>query len=197
MPVLKVVSSVKPMEFMRAIRAKPFAPNTMHELEEYVARQPTLASLRTVPPWMDLFQMLGCIDPGLFERQIVATRLRMYVDEWIDTGVFPNIGEMPLKRDLGKAPAATKLLRGYVAQNPPTLPFSPKRLEFVFEMCHPAGADGSFAAARRSDLVTGAFEEAARLFAGLMLSEWGERLCRCRYMACGQYFLKRVSAVPR
>jgi hypothetical protein len=63
--------------------------------------------------------------------------------------------------------SATKLLRDYVEQHPPTLPSSPKRLEFVFEMCHPAVADGSLAWARRFDLVSGAFEEAARLFAGL------------------------------
>ena len=57
-------------------------------------------------------------------------------------------------------------------------------------MCHPGVTDGSLAAARRADLVLRAFEEAARLFTGLMLSEWGQRLCRCRYIACGQYFLK-------
>ena len=182
---------------MKAIRAEPFAPNVMAELEKYVERQPTLASLGTVPPWMHLFERFGRTDPGVFERQIVATRLRMYVDEWIDTGVTPNVGEVPLKRDLVKAPAATKLLRDYVEQHQPTLPFFPKRLEFVFEMCHPAVAYGSFASARRFDLVSRAFEEAARLFAGLMLSEWGQRLCRCRYRACGQYFLiERLRRAP-
>jgi hypothetical protein len=41
------------------------------------------------------------------------------------------------------------------------------------------------------------FEEAARLFTGLMLSEWGRRLCRCRYRACGEYFLKeRLRRAP-
>jgi hypothetical protein len=195
--VIKLVSSVKQREFMNAIRAKPFAPNVMAELEKYVERQPTLASLGTIPPWMHLFERFGNTDPGVFERQIVATRLRMHVDEWIDTGVTPNVGEVPLKRDLAKAPGATKLLRDYVEQHPPTLPSSPKRLEFVFEMCHPAVADGSLAWARRFDLVSGAFEEAARLFAGLMLSEWGQRLCRCRYRACGQYFLKgRLRRAP-
>jgi hypothetical protein len=175
---------------MNAIRARPFAPNVMAELEKYVERQPTLASLATVPPWMHLFERFGGTDPGVFERQIVATRLRMYVDEWIDTGVTANGGEVPLKRDLVKAPGANKLLRDYVEQHRPTLPFSPKRLEFVFEMCYPAVADGSLAAARRFDLVSGAFEEAARLFTGLMLSEWGQRLCKCRHIACGRYFLK-------
>ena len=89
-----------------------------------------------------------------------------------------------------KAPVATKLLRDYIEQHRPTLSFSPKRREFVFEMCHPVVADGSLASARRFDMVSGAFEEVARLFAGLMLSEWGQRLCWCRYRACGQYFLK-------
>jgi hypothetical protein len=190
MAVLKLVSSVTQREFMKAIRAQPFAPNRMAEIEKYVERQPTLASLGTVPPWMHLCEGFGCTDPGVFERQIVATRLRMYVDEWIDTGVTPNVGEVPLKRDLVRAPAATKLLRDYVEQHRPTLPSSPKRLEFVFEMCHPAVAAGSLASARRFDLVSRAFEETARLFAGLMLSEWGQRLCRCRYRTCGQYFLK-------
>jgi hypothetical protein len=176
---------------MYAIRAKPFAPIVMAELEKYVERQPTLASLGTIPPWMHLFERFGNTDPGVFERQIVATRLRMHVDEWIDTGVTPNGGEVPLKRDLVKAPGATKLLRDYVEQHRPTLPSSPGRLEFVFEMCHPAVADGSLDSARRFDLVSRAFEETARLFSGLMLSEWGQRLCRCRYVACGQYFLKK------
>jgi hypothetical protein len=189
-PVLKFVSSVKQREFMNAMQTKPFAPNFMAELETYVERQPTLASLGTVPPWMDLFKGSGSTDPDVFERQIVATRLQMYVDEWINTGVTVSGGEVPLERDLLKAPGATKLLRDYVEHNRPTLAFSPKRREFVFEMRRPDVADGSLASARRFDLVSRAFEEAARLFAGLMLSEWGQRLCRCRLSACGKYFLK-------
>jgi hypothetical protein len=56
---------------------------------------------------------------------------------------------------------------------------------------------GSLASARRHDLVSRAFEETARLFAGLMLSEWGERLCRCRYRRCGKYFVKgRLRRAP-
>ena len=82
------------------------------------------------------------------------------------------------------------MLRDYMEQHQPK-PSSQKRLEFVFEVCHPAVADGSLASARRFDRVSAAFEEAARLFAGLMLSEWGQRLCRCRYRACERYFLKK------
>jgi len=93
--VLKLVSSVKRWEFMNAIGAKPFAPKVMAELEKYVERQPALASLGTEPPWRHLFEKSGSADPGVFERQIVATRLRMYVDEWIDTGVTAR-GEVPL-----------------------------------------------------------------------------------------------------
>ena len=59
MAVLRLVSSVKQWEFMKAIRAKPFAPNIMVELEKYVERQPTLASLGMVPPWMHLFERFG------------------------------------------------------------------------------------------------------------------------------------------
>jgi hypothetical protein len=195
--ILKLVSSVTQREFMNAIRGKSLAPTLMAEIEKYVERQPTLASLRTVPPWMPLFERSGSAGPGVFERQIVATRLRMYIDEWIDTGVLPNVGEAPLERDLAKAPTAAKLLRDYVEQNRPTLPLSPNRLEFVFEICHAAIPCGSLEAARRSDLVSGAFEEAARLFTGLLLSEWGHRLCRCRYRGCGQYFLKeRLRVAP-
>jgi hypothetical protein len=190
MPVLKFVSSVKQPEFMKAIRPKPLAPHVMAKLEKYVERQPTLASLGTVPPWRDLFERSGSTDPEGFERQIVATRLQIYVDEWISTGVTADGGEVPLERNLMKAPEATKLLRDYVENHRPTLAFSTKGLEFVFEMFHPGVDDGSLASTRRFDLVSRAFEEAARLFAGLMLSEWGQRLCRCRYIACGRYFLK-------
>jgi hypothetical protein len=144
MPVLQLVSSVKQREFMKAIRAEPFGLNIWAELEEYAERQPTLASMGTVPPWMNLFKRFGGTDPGVFEQQIVATRLRMYVDEWIDTGVSPDVGEVPLKRDLEKAPGATELLREYVKQHRPTLPVSSKRLEFVFEFCRPAVAGESF-----------------------------------------------------
>jgi hypothetical protein len=191
MAVLQLVSSVKQGEFMKAIRVKPFAPDRMAELEKHVARQPTLASLGTIPPWMHLLERSGCTDPAVFEQQIVATRLRMYVDEWIDTGVTPNVGEVPLKRDLARAPAAAKMLRDYVEQHRPRLASSPKRRELVFEMCQP-GTDEDVAWRRRGrfDRVCRAFEEADRLFAGLMLSEWGQRLCRCRYSVCGQYFLK-------
>jgi hypothetical protein len=190
MAVLKLVSSVKLREFMNALRGKPFPPKIMGELEEYVERQPTLASLGTVPPWKPIFERSGNTASAVFERQIVAARLRMYVDEWIDTGVTAR-GEVPLQRDLVRAPGATKVLRDYMDQNRPR-PSPQKSLEFVFEMCDPAIADGSMASARRFDLVCRAFEETARLFAGLMLSEWGQRLCRCRYSACGRYFLKHA-----
>jgi len=190
MAILRLISVVDQPEFIKAIHVQPLAPSLFAQLEKYVAGQPILSSLGTIPPWIREFPSLASIDPGMVERQIVATRLRKYVDEWIETGVNPNVGELPLKRDLMKASAGAELLREYVEQHRPSLRASTRGLAFVFEVGRPAVADGSFAGRHQHDVVTRAFDEAARLFAGLMLSEWGERMCKCRHEACGKYFVK-------
>ena len=60
-----------------------------------------------------LFKRLGIVDAKRFEQQVTATRLRSYVDEWIETGLVEGEGELPSQRSLLKAPRLTALMREY------------------------------------------------------------------------------------
>jgi hypothetical protein len=134
-----------------------------------------------------LFSRLNVSHPAEFERQIIATKLRQHVDEWIGTGWNDDGGESPERRSLIKAPLAMKVLQDYTSQQSPRLSFLRVPPEFVVEVGssgdHPhASINSAFV-----DPIGRAWREVARLFFGLITSDWGPRICECRY--CGLYFV--------
>jgi hypothetical protein len=191
MAVLKITTSVKGKEVLAALMVEPLPAKVMEGIEASLKR-PNFKSLATLQsPFITRIHT----EFSKFDRQMVATWLRRWVDEWMETGIVPGEGEKPNNRDLLKAPLATKALRDYVAQNQPRLMFFPKLPEFVVEVgrhepeTDPQSYRGSLGPEAR------AHEEASRLFLGLMMTESAQLLCKCRHANCGCYFL--MAKFPR
>jgi hypothetical protein len=115
-----------------------------------------------------------------------SAHLRRFVDAWLDTGRDANGAESPVGRDLRRAEDALNGFMDYMEKSPLELmeSLSGSRFEVTAQVAGPlayTGNAGDFFEAQRV--------EAQRLFFGLMLSEWKDRVCKCRYRYCGRYFL--------
>ncbi|MGI9073257.1 MAG: hypothetical protein ACR2JB_18535 [Bryobacteraceae bacterium] len=121
------------------------------------------------------------------------SELCSYVDRWLDTGRARQSGEeIPTKRKLALVPMAYRAFRNYAYANPPTLLLEtedadedkdvPEDLCFVFAQWRavPRLADDN---PRKR-----ALNEAARVLAALMASNWKYKIAKCRYPRCQMYF---------
>lgn len=113
-----------------------------------------------------------------------SAHLRRLVDEWLDTGRCPDGGERPKDRMISRALIACSAVHEYVRDNPMTVtPFLGThdfRLNVAEPLWDVRGARDFFSAQ---------VQDALRLFVGVLASDWKERLCKCRYSACGRYFI--------
>jgi hypothetical protein len=118
-----------------------------------------------------------------FRSALTSATLRTYVDEWVDTGRFPDGSESPQKRNLFSARDTYHAVYTCLKQNPVPceLVLYPRHVEVsLVQRTWDAVATNFFDA----QLV-----EATRIFLGILISEWRFRLCKCRYGPCGRYFL--------
>jgi len=106
---------------------------------------------------------------------------RRYVDPWLDTGITKDGTEVPSRRTLRDYPYIA--VQDYLEKYPPIvglderglkvslgdrlrLPYAPQQLFETIEL------------------------DAKRLITGLIASDWNGRFGKCRYSACGCYFVR-------
>lgn len=160
---------------MRIINLESVSPKEFSEEENFMAKKGTAAFLIHrafgLTPFSDKF----C-------DRLIATKLQVYVDEWLETGCTDQ-GEHPKFRSMRNAPDVTKLLRKSVKNVQPRLLFFPADTDlFSIDLCTYIQEE------QTSDPVERALKEANRLFISVMISNSRDCLCKCRY--CGRYFLK-------
>jgi hypothetical protein len=184
--VLKVVPIVKPAEILALLNLKPVDPATFLKVRHYYEDSVGPNEGRSVDV-KRLFRRSDVLHPEECERRIIATQLRQYVDEWAETGWADDGGESPGCRSLIKAPLAMRILRDYTSHQKPQLRFLGAPPEFVVEVgfsedYQPANITSAFV-----DPVDRVRSDVARLFFGLIISDWGPHLSKCRH--CGRYFV--------
>jgi hypothetical protein len=112
---------------------------------------------------------------------LLSRFLREYVDAWLQTGVRADGSEAPTQRDLRGTGYGVVL--EYLEKYPPYFSLTASG-ELSVTIC------GLMSFTRGpGHLFDANLAQAKRLFTGLMLGDWKERLCRCRYARCRRYFL--------
>ena len=121
-----------------------------------------------------------------FAAQLLSKMLRVYVDEWMNSGIGADGYERPCRRTArGHAFGA---LMWYMQQYPPSCYFDTELVWTVVidsTLGHPTGP---------GMLSPATHVEAQRLFFALVAGDSVGCLCKCRYSLCGRYF---VLAKPR
>jgi hypothetical protein len=183
---LKVVPVVKPAEVLALLNLKRVDKATLLKVEHYY--EDFVASNRDSGADVKrLFRSFNVSQPAEFERRIIAIKLSQCVDEWLETGWTEDGGESPEHRSLIKAPLAMKALQNYASKQNPRLCFLQVPSEFVVEVGLPEDHRQTGATSAFVDPIDRVRSDVARLFFGLITSDWGPLLCKCRY--CGRYFV--------
>jgi hypothetical protein len=156
-------------------------------LQNYLAKAPTTHDpAQTKREGWALPDNISRDESMPFREALISARLRTYVDAWLETGRHPDGSESPSGRDLRKAPEAWRAFLEYMEKAPPRLrpSSSTDGLELIAFVAERTAYTGNVRSLFESMRV-----EAQRLLFGLMTSDWKDRLCKCRYQYCGQYFL--------
>ena len=114
---------------------------------------------------------------------LVSAHLRTLVDEWLETGRDPDGSERPSRRDLSSALRGWNVTSEFLEQSHFSMRPESGSSGFILTIAQPdwrRPSANSFFAAQKG--------ESARLFVGILASEWQQRLCKCRYEPCGRYF---------
>ena len=113
----------------------------------------------------------------------VSEHLRRFVDAWLETGRNTDGYESPGNRDIGRSIYTKLAVMECLKKCPPDLIFSSISSELVLFIGEPKWK------APISGFPEAVMVEAKVLLFGLMVSDWKERLCKCRYSSCGRYFV--------
>ena len=194
MAVVNIVPAiVKPVDVIALLNLEPLDPTSLKEIEHW---QQNLVSSNNRNPdkWRRFFESLKISKSSELESRVIATRLRQHVDEWLRTGWTKDGRECLANRSLIKAPIAMKVLQDYTSQQHLNLQFIKRRPALVVEDVsardNPARDNpGTSKMSEFDEAIGRAFREVPRLFFGLVTSDWGSRLCKCRYSRCGLYFI--------
>jgi hypothetical protein len=108
-----------------------------------------------------------------------SAQLRLYVDEWLDTGVDPQGVEDPRARDMTKALNAATAVRRFASKQ--GLRLEPARDGLILEFPSELGNDRIASPEPPIDV-------ADRLFSLFLLCKWRPKLAKCRRLDCGRYF---------
>jgi hypothetical protein len=87
-----------------------------------------------------------------------------------------------MNRNLAEACNSWLVVQEYLKQAPIKFIPSTDRRGFGLQAAQPKWDVGA------RDFFEAMIVEAKRLFTGLMISDWCDRLCKCRYSRCGRYF---------
>ena len=121
-------------------------------------------------------------------RQFVLSQrsrhLRTFVDAWLETGVHEDGSESPFDRDLSRALTVFPAVVDYWDKYGEKVSFSPTTSGLSLII-----GDVPYLPPEKNNPFEGPPIEALRFFTATMVSDWKERLCKCRY--CGRYFLHK------
>jgi hypothetical protein len=120
----------------------------------------------------------------LIGAALVSAHLRSLVDGWIATGKESDGCEWPSRRNVRKMAQGWQAVSEFMEQSPPRWCPSEDPSGFTLVLAEPQWGEPPAADFFESQQVT-----ARRLFAGILTSEWQQRLCQCQYSLCGRYFV--------
>lgn len=157
-------------------------------LQNYLARAPTVQPKPEAHThgWK-LPETISRQESYPFRDALMSAHLRVYVDAWLQTGLHADGSEWPGQRNLSKAQDALSDLWGYLERSSPELNPITKDADFwdlELSIALPTAYSGEV-----HDFFEAQIVEARRHFLGIMVSNWKDRLCKCRYRRCGIYFL--------
>jgi hypothetical protein len=191
--VVKLIPSIRAADALALLNLKPVDPATPLQIQSHYGEfAPSPGG--SGGDLKELSRRLGVSKPGECGLRIIATQLRRCVDEWLWTGLSDDGSEALELRSLSRAPLAMKALKDYASKQDLRLRFHLAQSEFVVELGFSENAPQAIATSQFVDPIERAWCDVARLFFGLVTSDWGSRLCKCRYKLCGRYF---VHAKPR
>lgn len=107
-------------------------------------------------------------------------QLRLYVDEWLNTGRAKDGLEDARMRDLKKAPNACAAVERFGAKQ--RMRLTPERDGLSFEFPSEERARPT------PKLGEAPLDQADRLFTLFLLCDWRSKLAKCRRIECGSYF---------
>jgi hypothetical protein len=113
---------------------------------------------------------------------LISSHLRGFVDAWLETGRSSDGSESPMNRNLAEAFSSWLVVEEYLKQAPVKFISSTDRRGFGLQAAQPKWDVGA------RDFFEAMILEAKRLFTGLMISDWCDRLCKCRNDRCARYF---------
>jgi hypothetical protein len=114
----------------------------------------------------------------------VSYWLRYRVDEWLGSGLNPDGSESPLNKDLFRTEHAKWAVLSYLEKHPVTISPSPASRDWYMIVGEPHRLSDNW-----NDCFIESVTEADRYFTSLMLSDWKESVCQCRFNRCSRYFL--------
>jgi hypothetical protein len=163
----RLSNSVEPGQVLAALNVQPLSANEVVDfIEEYAAADCQLPRAKLRP---------------LVAGMLSAT-LRHYIDSWLGTGILKDGTEVPYKRTLVDIPYTT--VQSYLEKHPPYFRLDERGLQVslgeLFGL--PSTPEQLFESIELN---------AQRLFTGLIASDWKERFSKCRYPACGRYFVRQ------
>ena len=179
---MQLFNRVSVKQLITALNIDPLGPGERERfLNEYLE-----AGAVAAPPG-EHWHMPDTISPRDYKpilAGLVSRDLRPLVDAWIEAGRNPDGSEAPQKRDIHKADyRCVSAVHEYLEKCPPVFMTSADPSGFAVEIAQPCLSHWA------RDFFEAAVVEAKRLFLGLVASDWKNRLCKCRYQPCSQYFL--------
>ena len=117
---------------------------------------------------------------------LASAHLRILVDDWLNTGRDRDGAESPSQRNIHKTLSGWHAVLKFSEQYPASI--LPSLNTSGFELVVAEPSSGGLQAA---DFFEAAHFEANRLFGGIIASDWSQRLCKCRHVPCGKYFVPK------
>ena len=181
---MKILSVVERKEVMDALKRKPLDPAAFEKVEQFAELVPSRPAPKRWPKEWNVSNREA------FLRRLVTSKLRRCIDNWLATGVYPSGDESLGIRSLLEAGNTRDFITKYLG----TMKQSP--MDIVFRGAR-RGVEAilMFGLGREDQPTTieQAYGEVFRLMLGVLMSDWGERLCKCRHALCGRYFILRKS----
>ena len=121
----------------------------------------------------------------------VWARLRVYVDEVLETGTTDEGIEDPKQRDLAKAPMSWQAIQRFSRENPTQFAIAGDGISVSFPSGRMISLGKLMQATSTRQPIESPIAVADRYFGLLVLSGWQRKLGKCRTADCGRYFWLR------
>jgi hypothetical protein len=189
---MHLISAVTPEHLIAtlglpALRPDIFANSLRRYEEPEFAGGPLAIELQWVLNELGL-KGIGINSLGDLKQRVLASQLHELVDEWLETGRDGDGREFPYERNVFHTAKAIQVVERCASDTPLRLMSSANRSEWVVVFGTAPARSGPSVSFYRSGTFEDGLKEAGRLFTGLIMSDWKESICKCRYRPCGRYF---------